>query len=184
MNITDIKYFFESDQFKRMSVEEKRSHTLGRRIIIVVDECAEIFLFGLGHPAEHTRTLRAAMSRITRLGRSVGIHAVIATQRPDKNAVDPQVKTNLPTTICYRINDIGGSLAVLGNGRATDLPNIPGRAVLRSGSEEVELQTPYMDPKEAVKILEAAFPDIKTPESSSSSHDANVKGQGKDADDL
>jgi hypothetical protein len=157
MNLTDIKYFFESDQFKRMTTEEKRSHTLGRRIIIVVDECAEIFLFGLGHPAEHTRELRAAMSRITRLGRSVGIHAVIATQRPDKNAVDPQVKTNLPTTVCYRINDIGGSLAVLGNSRATDLPNFPGRAILKSGSEEVEIQTPFLDPKESVKILEEAF---------------------------
>lgn len=157
MNLTDIKYFFESDQFKRMTTEEKRSHSLGRRIIIVVDECAEIFLFGLGHPAEHTRDLRAAMSRITRLGRSVGIHAVIATQRPDKNAVDPQVKTNLPTTVCYRINDIGGSLAVLGNSRATDLPNLPGRAILKSGSGEYEVQTPFLDPKESVKILEDTF---------------------------
>jgi S-DNA-T family DNA segregation ATPase FtsK/SpoIIIE len=158
MNLTDINYFFESDHFKRMNTEEKRSHTLGRRIFIVVDECAEIFLFGLGHPAEHTRNLRAAMSRITRLGRSVGIHAVIATQRPDKNAVDPQVKSNLPTTVCYRINDIGGSLAVLGNGRAKDLPGIPGRAVLKTGSQEVEIQTPFLEPKEAVRILEQAFP--------------------------
>jgi hypothetical protein len=157
MNLTDIKYFFDSDKFKRMTVEEKRSHSLGRRIFVVVDECAEIFLFGLGHPPEHTRELRAAMSRITRLGRSVGIHAVIATQRPDKNAVDPQVKTNLPTTICYRINDIGGSLAVLGNSRATDLPNTPGRAILKSGSNEVEIQTPFLDPKESAKILEDAF---------------------------
>jgi hypothetical protein len=157
MNLTDIKYFFESDQFKRMTTDEKRAHALGRRIIIVVDECAEIFLFGLGHSAEHTRELRAAMSRITRLGRSVGIHAVIATQRPDKNAVDPQVKTNLPTTVCYRINDLGGSLAVLGNSRATDLPNIPGRAVLKSGSQEVEIQTPFLDPKESAKILDDAF---------------------------
>jgi hypothetical protein len=157
LNLTDIKYFFDSDKFKRMGTEEKRSHSLGRRIFVVVDECAEIFLFGLGHPPEHTRELRAAMSRITRLGRSVGIHAVIATQRPDKNAVDPQVKTNLPTTICYRINDIGGSLAVLGNSRATDLPNTPGRAILKSGSNEVEIQTPFLDPKESAKILEEAF---------------------------
>jgi len=161
LNLTDIKYFFETDKFKRMTTEEKRSHTLGRRIFIVVDECAEIFLFGLGHPAEHTRELRAAMSRITRLGRSVGIHAILATQRPDKHAVDPQVKTNLPTTICYRINDIGGSLAVLGNSRATDLPNIPGRAILKSGSSEVEIQTPFLDPKESAKILEDAFPETK-----------------------
>jgi hypothetical protein len=157
LNLTDIKYFFESDKFKRMTVDEKRGHSLGRRIFVVVDECAEIFLFGLGHPPEHTRELRAAMSRITRLGRSVGIHAVIATQRPDKHAVDPQVKTNLTTTVCYRINDIGGSLAVLGNSRATDLPNTSGRAILKSGSQEVEIQTPFLDPKESAKILELAF---------------------------
>jgi len=167
LNLTDIKYFFETDAFGRMNVDERRNHLLGRRIIVVVDECAEIFLFGLGHPPEHTRQLRAAMSKITRLGRSVGVHAVLATQRPDKHAVDPQVKSNLTTTLCYRINDMGGSLAVLGNRRATDLPNIPGRAVLKTGAGEVELQTPYLDPKESARILEEAFQDslkkIETP---------------------
>lgn len=156
-HLNDIKLFFASDEFRRMPLEERRRHTLGRRVFVVVDECAEIFLFGLGHEAKETRAIRGAMSRITRLGRAVGIHVILATQRPDKNAVDPQVKTNLTSTICYRVHDHGASLAILGSGRATDLPKIPGRAVMRTGADEVEIQTPFLDFGDSKKVLEQAF---------------------------
>lgn len=156
-NYNDIKQFFKSLEYQRMTVEEKRSHTLGHRTFVVVDECAEIFLFGLGHKPEYTREIRACMSKITRLGRACGVHVVLATQRPDKNAVDPQVKSNLTSTVCYRIHDIGGSLAVLGTGRAMDLPKIAGRAVLAQGSQEVEIQTPFLDFAESQKLLAETF---------------------------
>jgi S-DNA-T family DNA segregation ATPase FtsK/SpoIIIE len=126
---------------------------------VVIDECAEIFLFGLGHEASHTRAIRGAMSSITRLGRFVGVHVVLGTQRPDKQAVDPQVKTNLPSTVCFRIHDHGGSLAVLGTGRATDLPKLPGRAILKTGADEQEIQTPLLEFGEAMKLLEEKFKD-------------------------
>ena len=157
MNMNDIKQFFESNKFRSMSVEEKSDHVLGHRIFVVVDECAELFLFGSGHAASDIREIRSSMSRITRLGRSVGIHVILATQRPDKNAVDPQVKTNLTSTVCYRVHDHGGSLAILGTGRATDLPKIPGRAILQQGSDEIEIQTPFLDFSDSKKLLEEAF---------------------------
>lgn len=155
--LTKIEEFFATDEFKRMSVKQRENHVLGRRIFVVVDECAEIFLFGLGHNASYTREIRGAMSTITRLGRFVGIHVILGTQRPDKQAVDPQVKTNLTSTMCFRIHDLGGSLAVLGSGRATDLPKHPGRAILRTGSDEVEIQTPLLEFGEAMKLLEEKF---------------------------
>jgi len=156
-NYNDIKQFFQSSEYQRMTIEEKRDHTLGHRTFVVVDECAEIFLFGLGHKPEYTREIRACMSKITRLGRACGVHVVLATQRPDKNAVDPQVKSNLTSTVCYRIHDIGGSLAVLGSGRAMDLPKIAGRAVLAQGSQEVEIQTPFLDFAQSQRLLAETF---------------------------
>lgn len=156
-NYNDIKQFFNSPEYRRMTVEEKESHALGHRTFVMVDECAEIFLFGLGHKPEHTREIRACMSKITRLGRACGVHVILATQRPDKNAVDPQVKSNLTSTVCYRLHDIGGSLAVLGTGRATDLPKIAGRAILSQGSQEVEIQTPFLDFSESQKLLAETF---------------------------
>jgi S-DNA-T family DNA segregation ATPase FtsK/SpoIIIE len=97
------------------------------------------------------------MSTIARLGRFVGVHVILGTQRPDKQAVDPQVKTNMTSTICFRIHDHGGSLAVLGTGRATDLPKLPGRAILRTGADELEIQTPLLEFGEAMKLLEEKF---------------------------
>ncbi len=171
-NLTDIKYFFKTDEYNRMTVAEKTAHDLGRRVFVVVDECAEIFLFGLGHNAAFTREIRAHMSRITRLGRAVGIHVILATQRPDKNAIDPQVKTNLTSTICFRVQDHGASLAILGTGRATDLPVIQGRIILRTGSDEMEIQTPFLEPKDSINLLENAF---------NISLDAEVLTQGEPA---
>lgn len=155
--LTKIEDFFTTNEFRRLTPDARARHVLGRRIFVVVDECAEIFLFGLGHEASHTREIRGCMSTITRLGRFVGIHVVLGTQRPDKQAVDPQVKSNLTSTVCFRIHDLGGSLAVLGTGRATDLPKLPGRAILRTGPDEQEIQTPLLEFGDAMKLLEDRF---------------------------
>ncbi len=152
--MTKIDEFFATSEFKQMSVEAREKHVLGHRVFVVVDECAEIFLFGLGHDAAQTREIRGCMSTIARLGRFVGIHVILGTQRPDKQAVDPQVKTNLTSTVCFRIHDHGGSLSVLGTGRATDLPKHAGRAILRTGPDENEIQTPLLEFGDAMKILE------------------------------
>ena len=157
--LTKIEEFFKSNEFIRLDPGDRANHVLGRRIFVVVDECAEIFLFGLGHDASQTRSIRGAMSTIARLGRFVGVHVILGTQRPDKQAVDPQVKSNLTSTICFRIHDLGGSLAVLGNGRATDLPKLPGRGLLKSGGDEQEVQTPFLDFGDAMKLLEEKFKD-------------------------
>jgi len=155
--LTKIEEFFGTTEFKGMTTEERTKHLLGRRIFIVVDECAEVFLFNHGRDPAPTREIRSCMSSITRLGRFVGIHVILGTQRPDKQAIDPQVKSNLTTTICFRIHDHGGSLTILGNGKATGLPKLPGRAILQHGSEEVEVQTPLLTVAESIKVLEAKF---------------------------
>jgi S-DNA-T family DNA segregation ATPase FtsK/SpoIIIE len=143
--MNDIGLFFASDEFKKMSEAERAAHDLGRRLFVVVDECAELMLFSPGKDGAVTRETRGALSKIARLGRAAGVHLILGTQRPDKSAVDPQVKSNLTTIVCFRLNDIGGSLAVLGTGRANDLPKIKGRVILQHGSDEIEVQTPYLD---------------------------------------
>lgn len=177
--LTKIDDFFATDEYKKMSVEKRSEHILGRRIFVVVDECAEIFLFGLGNSASSTREIRGCMSTITRLGRFVGIHVVLGTQRPDKQAIDPQVKSNLTSTICYRIQDIGGSLTILGNGRANDLPGIKGRAILKNGSNEHEVQTPWMEFKDSNECLEDLFKISPEQEMISNVGSVNVHTESK-----
>lgn len=123
------------------------------RHVIVVDEAAEMFLAGHHAKSEEIQNARRILSRIARQGRAVGIHLVVATQRPDTKSLDPQVKANLTGVICFQMMNDASSIAVLGNGRATDLPAIAGRAIWKSGIEMMEVQTPFMSSEKAQEIL-------------------------------
>ena len=75
--------------------------------------------------------------------------------------------------LSFRIHDHGGSLAVLGTGRATDLPKLPGRAILRTGADEQEIQTPLLEFGDAMKLLEEKFKDKMQPEDAKETPDPN-----------
>lgn len=155
--LNDIKLFFETTEYQKLSSKERALHPLGSRLFVVVDECAEIFLVGSQHKTKDAREIRVGLSRLARLGRAVGLHVVLATQRPDRHAVDPQIKSNMTSIICYRVPDLGASLTVLGSGRAMDLPKLPGRAVYKNGADELEIQTPFISLNDSIEILEKTF---------------------------
>jgi DNA segregation ATPase FtsK/SpoIIIE, S-DNA-T family len=123
------------------------------RYVVVVDEIAEVFMVKNQSQGHDIQAAKSALSQISRLGRAVGIHLVAATQRPDKQAIDSQVKANLSGKICFAMSDDQSSILILGNGRATDLPNIRGRAIWKDGTEMIEVQAPFMSEEMAVQIL-------------------------------
>jgi DNA polymerase III delta prime subunit len=132
----------------------KKDHKLSRHII-VVDEAAELFLTGNHASSSDVQSARRILSQVARQGRSLGIHLVIATQRPDSRALDPQVKANLPGVLCFQmVNDVS-SISVLGTGRATDLPPVPGRSIWKNSLDLVEVQTPFMTVNQASSLLES-----------------------------
>ena len=115
-----------------------------------------MFLAG-GHAASgDIQTARRVLSQIARQGRSVGVHLIVATQRPDAKSLDPQVKANLTGVLCFQMLNDASSITVLGVGRATELPAIPGRAIWKCGAEMVEVQTPFLGTDEVDQLLESA----------------------------
>lgn len=130
------------------SVEGLNNLKVMPRHIVIVDEVAEMFLSSKDGAA------KSVLSQIARQGRALGIHVVMATQRPDNRSLDPQIKANLAGILCFKMLNDASSITVLGNGQATDLPSIRGRALWKFGPQITELQAPYLNEDLAKELLE------------------------------
>ncbi|MDT0275165.1 FtsK/SpoIIIE domain-containing protein [Blastococcus goldschmidtiae] len=96
------------------------------RLVIVVDEFATL--------VEELPDFVPGLVGIAQRGRSLGIHLVLATQRPG-GVVSPEIRANCTLRICLRTTDEADSRDVLGTAAAAHLPvHVPGRAFLRTGS--------------------------------------------------
>lgn len=140
----------EREAFEKDSLEKGRIS----RIVIVIDEAAELFMAGDKSQATKAQQAKTAAIKIAAQGRAVGIHLIIATQRPDVRAVDGQIKANLSGMLAFQMPNHASSMTILDNTRAAHLPKIPGRAIWKTGLEMSELQTPYMTVEEVSKLLE------------------------------
>lgn len=96
------------------------------RLVIVVDEFATL--------ADELPAFVPGLIAIAQRGRSLGVHLVLATQRPS-GVVSPEIRANCTLRICLRTTDEADSRDVLGTTDAAHLPvDLPGRAFLRTGS--------------------------------------------------
>ena len=157
------------------------------RLVIIVDEAAELFLSGPGKTGEGAQLARRAVAQVARQGRAVGIHLLLATQRPEVKVIDGQIKANLTGVLAYPTPNNETSMTVLGNTKATQLPKIKGRALWKVGSQMTEVQTPLLEPDEVRALLkgkpkekskDAVAPEIKeAPQTPKVDRDKSLAGQ-------
>lgn len=100
-------------------------------LLIIVDEFAEM--------VSENSEFKARFDSITRLGRAIGVSLILATQRPT-GAVTDQMRANMKYKICLRVETPDDSRELLRRSDAAFLPsNLPGRAYIQVGNENVEL---------------------------------------------
>jgi S-DNA-T family DNA segregation ATPase FtsK/SpoIIIE len=103
------------------------------KLVVVIDEFATL--------AAELPEFLAGMLDIAQRGRSLGLHLVVATQRP-AGVVSPAMRANINARICLRVTDPAESLDVIGIPDAATLPqDSPGRAIARLGGAVTEFQT-------------------------------------------
>lgn len=133
-NVQDIK-----------SYNQKMRKTSGKglkRIMVVVDELAELVDCGGGVDKEEKAIIQAInknLRTLARIARASGVHLLLGVQRPDSSIIDGQIKSNIPFRVCGRFADPQPSIIVLGDKRAVELPNIPGRFI----ADGQEIQSYY-----------------------------------------
>jgi DNA segregation ATPase FtsK/SpoIIIE, S-DNA-T family len=110
----------------------QRRTPLGR-LVIVIDEFATL--------ADELPDLLGGLLAVARRGRSLGLHLVLATQRP-AGAISPEMQANLALRIALRVTDPAESTAIIGSAAAAGIAqNRPGRAIIRAGAALREFQT-------------------------------------------
>ena len=122
------RQFVSVDQWEQRSPDDCPA-----RIVCVIDEFRAMIRT---HPA----TLESLVDLAAR-GRSLGVHLIAATQSPG-GVVTPSMRANLTLRVCLRTASVADSLEMVASGAASELPRVPGRAVVDAGSMK-EVQWAY-----------------------------------------
>ena len=105
------------------------------RLVIVVDEFATL--------ADELGDFVSSLVSIARRGRSLGLHLVLATQRPS-GVVSPEIRANTALRICLRVTSTAESIDVVDTAAAAAIaPSTPGRAILRTGRSFANFRPPW-----------------------------------------
>ncbi len=117
------------------------------RIVVAIDEASVLFMIERSSKAAkvNATTARELTDKIAKLGRAAAIHVILATQKVVKETIDTRVQTNIHARMCFRMHNIADSMTVLGNRKAEQLPEIPGRGIWSVGSKDIVVQVPKLD---------------------------------------
>lgn len=112
----------------------------------MVDEFADLMMTA-------GKEVELPIARLAQLARAVGIHLIIATQRPSVNIITGTIKANFPARIAFKVTSVTDSRTILDQGGAQQLIG-NGDMLLSNGSSVVRLQCPFVDTPEVEKVCE------------------------------
>lgn len=143
--VRNIKEYNEKFIKRRLSPE--KGHQFLPFIVLVVDEFADLIMTA-------GKEIEMPIARLAQLARAVGIHLIIATQRPSVNIITGTIKANFPSRIAYKVSSKIDSRTILDAGGAEQLIG-KGDMLISHNGELIRLQCAFVDTPEVERVCDA-----------------------------
>jgi S-DNA-T family DNA segregation ATPase FtsK/SpoIIIE len=133
-------------KFVARKLNPKEGHRFLPYVILVIDELADLMMTA-------GKEVETPIARLAQLARAIGIHLVVATQRPSVNVITGVIKANFPARLSFRVMSKIDSRTILDTGGADQLVGM-GDMLLSAGSDIIRLQSPFVDTPEIERICD------------------------------
>lgn len=152
--VRNIKEY--NEKFKQRKLNPENGHRFLPYIVLVVDEFADLIMTA-------GKEVETPIARLAQLARAIGIHLIIATQRPSVNVITGIIKANFPARIAFRVTSKIDSRTILDSQGADQLIG-RGDMLYTQGNDLTRVQCAFVDTPEVEKITEfigsqKAYPD-------------------------
>jgi len=135
-----------NEKFKARRLLPTEGHRFLPYIVLIVDEFADLIMTA-------GREVESPIARLAQLARAIGIHLIIATQRPSVNIITGSIKANFPARIAFRVISQVDSKTILDQSGANQLIG-RGDMLLSTGNDLVRLQCAFIDTPEVEAVTE------------------------------
>lgn len=180
-NCRNIKEYNVKFVNRRLSPD--KGHRFLPYIVLVIDELADLMMTA-------GKEVEQPIARLAQLARAIGIHLVVATQRPSVNVITGLIKANFPARLSFKVTSKIDSRTILDTGGAEQLVGM-GDMLLSSNSDIIRLQCPFVDTNEIEEICDFvgnqrgydeayALPEFAGDEGGNSDDDKDVDLENRD----
>ncbi|HLG34900.1 MAG TPA: DNA translocase FtsK 4TM domain-containing protein, partial [Bacteroidia bacterium] len=143
-NVRNIKEY--NAKFIARKLNPEKGHKFLPYIVLVVDEFADLIL-------QTGKEVEMPIARLAQLARAIGIHLIIATQRPSVNIITGTIKANFPARIAFRVTSKIDSRTILDSGGADQLVG-RGDMLLALRSDIIRLQCVFVSSEEVEQVTD------------------------------
>jgi S-DNA-T family DNA segregation ATPase FtsK/SpoIIIE len=144
-------------KFISRNLNPENGHRYLPYIVVVIDEFADLIMTA-------GKEVELPIARLAQLARAIGIHLIIATQRPTTNIITGLIKANFPARIAFRVTSMMDSRTILDSPGANQLIG-RGDMLISQGSDTIRLQCAFVDTPELEQIMnyietQQSYPNI------------------------
>ncbi len=134
-----------NEKFLQRRLNPEKEHRFLPYIVVVIDEFADLIMTA--------KEVEAPVMRLAQKARAIGIHLIVATQRPDVKVITGGIKANFPARIAFRVMQMTDSRTIIDQPGANQLIG-RGDMLLSNGGELTRIQCAFVDTPEVESIVE------------------------------